>query len=381
MIIRCLNVSSFILLIALLAASPLVGASTLEAGDSIELTPTENHHITALNSNQPYVAGYHVNTPDLLTRERVDATAVTVSFPSTDASYFPSGSWLGGGMFVQAQDNKIRHVDYAFYTMLVLEASGDLFLDLGLHQTRESTPPLQMPTEELVYAYTWQVSGIDLATPVTLLARWDSEGYVHYSIFASGINITVLSVNVASLPNCESIIRTFYAGNRPNMAFPFGHYVYYFQFGIVSSEIIANNHWSVDLKDPKILRRPEYHLGTGWHLVDIVWSTQGSISYLDGDWMWGGAPYYGVSAKYYQNPLQNLYEVIFFYNGQTLQPGTILWQHANSDSIAVAIPVTIFEETFGTKLTSIFSIEMLVLIWIASGQIGLRKSQKKLRKT
>jgi hypothetical protein len=33
-----------------------------------------------------------------------------------------------------------------------------------------------------------------------------------------------------------------------------------------------------------------------------------------------------VSAKYHQNPLANPYEVLFFYNGQTLPRGTVLWQ-------------------------------------------------------
>ena len=381
--IRCFKIKGFILLIAFLAVSPLACASTLEANDSIEITPTENHHIIALNSNQPYVAGYHVDTLDLLTRERVDATAVTISFPLVDTSYFPAGSWLGGGMFVQGQDERLRHVDYAFYMMLVLDASGVLFLDLGLHETRESSAPLQMPTEELIYAYTWQVSGIAPSVPVTLLARWDSEGFVHYSISASGTNITLLSVNVANLPTCESIQRHFYSGNRATTSFPFGHNVYYFQFGVVSSEVIENNHWSIDLKNPKILRRPESRFGTGWSHVNIAWSTQGDISYLDGDWKWGGAPYYGVSAHYYQNPLENPCEVIFFYNGQTLRLGTILWQHASSEpnSVAVATPVTLFDETFKIELTSILSIEIMVLIGIAAGKTRLCELRKKLKKT
>jgi hypothetical protein len=131
----------------------------------------------------------------------------------------------------------------------------------------------------------------------------------------------VSSVNVAARTKCESIIRLFYAGDATNgNAFPLGHYVYYFQFGVISSESIANDHWSADVKDPRLLRT------TGWDPVDIAWSTQGDLSYLDSDWMWGGAPYTGVSAQYYQNQLQNPYELIFNYSGRTLTPGTILWQ-------------------------------------------------------
>jgi hypothetical protein len=309
--------------------------------------------------------------------EGVYATAVTVSFPSVDTGYFPSGRWLGGGMFVQAQDKKLRHVDYAFYTMLVLDSSGDFFLDLGLHQTRESTAPLQMPTEELIYAYTWQVSGIDPSTPITLLALWDTEGSVHYSIHASETNVTVLSINVASLPNCGSIMRQFFAGTWANNAFPSGHYVYYFQFGVVSSEIIGNSHWSVDLKNPMILRRPDGGHGIGWHLVYTAWSAQGDMSYLDGDWMWGGALYHGVSAQHYQNPLENPYEVIFFYNGQTLPPGTILWQQAISQpNGATALPYSLSSQTLRIEWAYIFSIEIVVAIAVVARNTRLSKLKK-----
>jgi len=81
-----LKSSSIILLTILLATVPLAVAASACAADAVALTPVENHHIIELNSNQPYVAGYHVDTPDLYTRERVDATSITVSFPSTDVS-------------------------------------------------------------------------------------------------------------------------------------------------------------------------------------------------------------------------------------------------------------------------------------------------------
>lgn len=330
------------MLIFLAVTSLAVNAQT------VELTPTENHHIAELNSNQPYVAGYHVNTQDLYSRERVQATAITVSFPSTDSSSLPGNSWLGAGMFVQGQDSVIINVDYAFYTMLVLENSGDLYLDAGLHQTRESTAPLQLPTSELLYAQTWHISGIDPATPITLLARWDAEGFVHYSLITSENNITVSSINVADLPDCDSIIRQFYAGTATNSnAFPFGHYVYYFQFGTISSQSMASEHWSAKLEDPKILRK------TGWNLVDTALTTQGDISYLDSDWMWGGAPCPGVAAQSPQNPLENPYEVTFFYNGHTLPAGTILWQTAGQD---LEVPVAISWQQLGQALAPIVAV-------------------------
>lgn len=345
-----MRAGSVIFIVMLLAIIPSVASSSARAAESIELTETENHYVARLNSNQPYVAGYHVNTVDLYTREVVKSTAITVGFPSTGTSDFPVGSWLGAGMFVQAQDHVIINVDYGFYTMLVLDASGSLFPDVGLHQTRESSAPLQMPTSDLRYSYTWRVSGISPSDEVTLVAGWDSEGYVHYSLAASGTNVTVSSVNVAALPNCNSIIRQFYAGDATNgNAFPLGHYVYYFQFGVVSSEVIASGHWSADLKNPRILRK------TGWSLIENAWSIQGDISYIDSDWLWGGLPYSGVSAKYYQNPLVNQYEVIFSYNGQTLPLGTVLWQSTLNVSDSVKLSV----ERLGQAFAMIIAVSLL----------------------
>jgi len=373
------KITCFYLVLIVFALVALIVPQCARASDGIQLTPVLTRHIVELNSNQPYVAGYHVNTPNLLTRETVHATAVTVSFRSTDPSYFPSGSWLGGGMFVQAQDNKLKHVDYGFYMMLVLDSNGGFYVDLGLHQTRESTAPLQMPTEELVYAYTWRVSGISHATPVVLQASWDSAGLVHYSLSAAGTNVSITSIKVADFPNCGSIIPQFYAGNYiAGTAFPFYHYVYYFQFGVVGSQAIADSHWSVNLVEPRILRNPDWHLGTGWHLVDTAWSTQGDISYLDYDWKWGGRSFDGVSAQYHQKTLENPYEASFFYNGQTLPVGTVLWQRQTSkpDSVRASQPAKgHFGQTFMTEKQGILSVEIFVAVGIIVGKISLRKPE------
>ncbi len=365
-----LKLQCLILLTVLSAAVPLAAIASACVANAVTLTPTENHHIAELSSNQPYVAGYHVDTPDLYTRERVDATAITVTFPSTDVSHFPQDTWLGAGMFVQGQDRKLGFVDYAYYTMLVIDNSGNLFIDIGLHQTRESTAPFQMPTEELVYAYTWQISGIDPATLMTLLAAWDSNGYLHYSLVAIGTNTTLFSTRVASLPNCENVISKFYAGTVvAGTGFPLGHYCYYFQFGVVSNKIIADTHWSANLKEPRMLRK------TGWDLVETAWTIQGDISYLDQDWRWGGAPYQGVYARYHQNPFENLYEVVFSYTGQTLPPGTILWESGKSSEVAM-IPPSVLQQPLRFESTIIISIEITALSIVAIGAVYYNKLRK-----
>lgn len=358
--------AALMIVIPLIIAS-LTVASDASAAEVVELTPSQNHHVAGLNSSQPYVAGYHVETPDLYTRERVDATAITVSFPASDASYFPSDSWLGAGMFVQGQDSKLGFVDYAYYTMLVIDSSGTLFVDLGLHQTRESTGPLQMPTEELVYAYTWEITGMDAAMPVTLIASWNSDGYLHYFFLAASTNITLFSVKVASLPSCESAISKFYAGTSvAGSGFPLGHFVYYFQFGVISNKIIDDAHWPIHLTEPRILRK------TGWKRVEAALTIQGDISYLDQDWMWGGAPYVGVQADYHGEP----YTVVFSYTGQTLSSGTVLWDNEKGSEVAM-IPPNVLNQPLRPESAIFAFVEVGAMISVAVGAIYDYKLRRK----
>lgn len=314
-------------ILALVVSSQAV--CRVDGFDLFELNASEEHHVARLNSDLPYVAGFHVIADDLSMRENVNATTVTVSFPSTEPEFFPSGGWLGGGMFVQAQDHVFRNVDYGFYMMLVLDASGKLFIDLGLHQTEEATLPMHMPMSTLVYAYTWQIGGIDRSTPITLIQSWDSNGFVDYSISVSGQDETLIAANVVGMPNCQNIISKFYAGNVVIDPFPFSRYINYFQFGIISSQAITDTHWRVDVKDPRMLRQ------TGWTLVDKAWSLQGDHSYLDHDLMWGGTTYAGVNVQYYEHPLQNPYELIFSYKEHTLTLERVLWDVSGTNNSAI----------------------------------------------
>jgi hypothetical protein len=330
--VRLLKRTGFFLAILIFASSSLIVSPT-KGYDSFRLSPVTENHVAKLNSNMPYLAGFHVNANDLSLREQVNATAVTISFPSTDSEFFPSGSWLGGGMFVQAQDHVFINVDYGFYMMFVLDAAGRLFIDLGLHQTEEATAPNHACRSNIVYAYTWQITGIDSSTPVTLLQNWNNNGSVSYSVSALGQNRTLTTVNVVSMPNCQNIIKKFYAGNVVINAFPFSLYINYFQFGIISSQTLADPHWQVDVKEPKILRP------SGWVSIDKAWLLEGDHSYLDSSLMWGGATYAGADVQYYHHPLQKPYEIIFYYDGQTLTPGKILWDVSSTSNSTTALYV------------------------------------------
>jgi hypothetical protein len=299
-----------------------------KSDDAPVLMRVDEHHVAGLNSNMPYIAGFHVNADDLSQWETVNSTAVTVSFPSTEPDYFPTDSWLGGGMFVQAQDHFFRNVDYGFYMMLVLEASGRMFIDVGLHQTEEETLPMQMATSSLVYASTWLVENVDESIPIELSQDWLDNSSVRYSISVSGHDEVLAYVNVVAMPNCGNIIPKFFAGNVVVDQFPFSRYVNYFQFGMMSNKVINNAHWQVDVEEPMMLRN------TGWTLVDKAWLLEGDRSFLDHDLMWGGIDYRGVSVKNHQY-LQNPYEIVFQYTGSESANDVILWNAPSGSSTEV----------------------------------------------
>lgn len=297
-----------------------------KAVDSVSIKPTDNHHIIRLNSDQPYVAGFQVNTDNLNTYGTVDGTSVTVTFLSAEVNFFAADSWLGGGMFVQAQDTKYRNVDYGFYMMLVIDSSANLYVDIGLRQTTEQTAPVQSGNEELVYAYTWRLSGVNLSTPVMLSAQWDTAGVVHYFVTVGESMIPIESIKVAEMANCQYIIPKFYGGNVINTPFPFSNYVNFFQFGVTSSSPIENDHWKVLVEKPQVLENNE------WINVREAWSIQGDIAFLDRDWKWGGQPYHGVDIQYFNHPLENPYQIIFEYTGETMPSGTVLWNQSESQA-------------------------------------------------
>jgi len=158
---------------------------------------------------------------------------------------------------------------------------------------------------------------------------------------------------------------------------PFGHYVYYYQFGVISPTIIADSHWSVRLSNPQLMKKPEGN----WIPVDLAVTTQGDICYLDWDWMWGGTPYHGVSAKYYKNPFENPYEVEFFYNGQTLASGTVLWHYVVSESeTAATITSAHTTDISQTERMRIFSIGIAIIVTILITNFALHRFGRRLLK-
>jgi hypothetical protein len=277
------------------------------------LVATDTHHVAQLNSNMPYIAGFQVYADDLSEYLEVNGTAVTVSFNSTAPAYFPADSWLGCGMFVQAQDHFFYNVDYGFYMMLVIDSSGTMFIDVGLHQTEEASEPIQAANSSLIYSYTWLINNVDESSKVELFQTWLNSDSVRYSVSVSGINQILADINVRAMPNCNNIISRFYAGNVVMGESPFGQCDNFFQFGIISNKIIDNSHWQADVENPMMLMTKD------WNLANKAWLLEGDNSFIDQNARWGGAIYPGISIT------PNIYQLSFKYTGKQYSGPHTLW--------------------------------------------------------
>jgi hypothetical protein len=327
----------FFVLVSTLAS---LGFGVAQAADSVCLVPVDNHHLVEISSDQPYIAGFHVLSDDFRTYKMIDGATATVAFPSTNATLFPAGSWLGAGLFLQAQDHKYLFIDYGFYMIVTLDFSGNIFIDIGLHQTMEGSLPVHQPDSRLIYAYTWQLLETDPSVPIILTAQWSPTGMLGYWTRTSDTNVLLMSINVSDLQDCENIMPQFYTGNVIGEQFPLGRYVDFLQFGITGSGIIANNQWQVLLQDVKFLKQD------AWMKLEKAWSIQGDIAYLDQDATWGGAPYKGVDIQRSNTSDQGGDALIFSYEDHTLKSGTILWDDEQPIRVRTSTRVSDYSQTF-----------------------------------
>ena len=278
------------------------------------------------HSPQPYMAGY-MDTNGSYFYAR--ATRVTVSFPETNASAIQDDNWLAGGMFVVGYDTELVQNDYGFYTTLMLNHYGDLYLHFGVIETYECLPywpyicPYGIyPWARRLFNNTIPIEGVSPSTPVTMTASWDPSrsGWILWNYTVNGITHSAGAVNITTL--ATTMIHTFVVGSR-NLTFnwfvgwmPYWQ-TYPFQFGVTSSYNIGHGGWNV------LLSNPSYFTEGEWHNIETAKSIGGTNAMLDTRWMWGGENYEGVNAYYY--PSLEAGNVKFHYSGSTIRDHTVLW--------------------------------------------------------
>lgn len=256
-----------LLLIAVIVVATIIPTVHRAKADSISFTESDTHHVPNVrwaldpnpSSSQPFASGYLSTTPSEESLHWVggprptckweaEATRVTVSFPGTpDPSVIGADNWLAVGMFVQGQDDTYLYQDYGYYTVLVLDSGGNLWLDVGGYRTFELTG-----YRVLMMSKAWQIQGLSSSTPVTLIAAWQSSGFIVWEVIINEVTYYPPDAFYNMRLYEPTAKESFYIGwaNIPPMNSPF-YVAYFFQFGITSPAGIQQAGWNALIEHPQ----------------------------------------------------------------------------------------------------------------------------------
>lgn len=279
-------------------------------------TPSSQSHIQNItwvygpwrgDPRYPYLGGYASIDSGYF---QVDKVRATVNFPDTPNPSVIGGqdNWLACGIYSQAQGG-VEREDYAFYSAVVLDPNGNLWLDIGAWVDHEVIFPTDWPpTCNLDFHGTWQITGVDRSTPITLTMYWGNGTnkivYWLVTMYGQDYPLEGASFDVGAVH--PSIMKKFYVGEFHFFWPGYDVWCYYFQFGIMSPQKITQGGWRA------CLASPQYFKDGLWHDVDCAMSIQGGNSFFDVTWMWGGNTYDGIGYVSGNN------WVTFLYDGGTI---------------------------------------------------------------
>lgn len=317
-----------ILLVILVAIAPI---TSLLPGAKADITfpPNPNCHVPMINFFDiwdgtrssplyPYVAGYMFtltsSESSYWTTQKVEITAC---FPNTpDPSVIGSNNWLAAGMFLEGQDSATDHQDYGFYDVIVIDNTGNRYLDVGVWMDNEYPTSL---ARTLLFSKSWLIQGSQNA--VTLKMYWDpgSTKTIFWTIIISGqeYNPPGNSFDIGAARPNDNPIKGFYVG-MAKMTFPpflFMWWACFFQFGIISPHAITQGGWEADLLYPQYANTSS----SPWQNVATALSVEGPNAYLDYNWLWGEQEFSGVDISSGPNAMA------FHYDGNTIGDDVPLW--------------------------------------------------------
>lgn len=303
--------------------------------EDIVFNESSTHHKPVLHwiggltqPTYPYACGYLSTTPheeDLYYDDpgvfgdsckwTVEATKVTVSFPETpNPSVIGDNNWLAAGMFVTGWDHTVDQQDWAYYSVLVLDRQGNLWLDVGIYADNEVNGVYYE-----ICTKTWHILGVDRSTPTTLTARWIGET-VDWDVTIAGAPYNPPNSSF-DMSNQVDPIESFAVGWENILPFNPHPLCYYFQFGITSPNHITQGGWNA------LIEYPQWYKDGEWHLVQQAQTMQGENSWLDNVWCWGGANAY-VEVKCHNNdPSMERYKIKFYHWYPELASNYYLWSH------------------------------------------------------
>jgi len=276
---------------------------------------------------QPYMAGYMTNdrlegNPTKFSPEPY-AVRVTASFSGTDTQLPPviaDDNRLGIGIAASGPDQSSPFpatVDYGYLMLLVLDGGNRIqegpHLEGVVYRCYE-----WLGWFDILYSWSCYWSTSNINSEVTMWMSWNDT---HLNYYAQIDGLTFFITSYVALPTQKHY---FYMGAQ-TLSYPIigSKFIRWFQFpGAWSNYPIGHGGWQTHLKNPSF-----WPIGyNGWYPCPFAYSIDGTDSYWDWNWRWGGENYPNVQAHYCLEPWNiPQCELNFYYSSSSTLPNNVLF--------------------------------------------------------
>ncbi|MGI0066355.1 MAG: hypothetical protein ACREA5_00730 [Nitrosotalea sp.] len=262
-------------------------------------------------SSAPYVAAYHDTSPHF----GIYSAKVTCNFSGTDRSKIQSDNYLTCVGSLQNPTSTSRE-DWGYQAYVTLKQTGNLIVGAdvwkGCENIFPSTPCNGTTAGSVDHKYSnSQFITANPSDDITVFMEMANTGTVSW----------YYQVNSGS----KTLFGTWSKATEQNTYFNTGTYLVarYFQAGVGSAYNIGQSGWYANVKNPAYATS---YGGAYNSYYSPAKSTDGTHSYWDGSFAWGGAVYTGVNADYNcKSGTTSAGQAKFQYTGTTLSDGTKLW--------------------------------------------------------
>jgi hypothetical protein len=265
----------------------------------------------------PFIAGYQTGN-----HWQVKAVMATFSYDGTPQSDIPSGNHLYAGIYGYGSSSNITGKDYGYQASLVYPSSGSIYLVAQVDIMCEGflTSACHPTYFHIVESYSDTTPSISASDNVTLEMRFSGHTVTWYYDIDSNGNYSFYSYTPPSdSAHSLSVGTVVFAP----LGIPLTGTAKYFQFGVSSDSPIGNTGWKLLIHDPEYLNSS----ATSFALVPHAKSVQGTNSWIDYAWVWGGENFRNVGACYADNGScsRSSDDLLLESSASTLSDGTSLW--------------------------------------------------------
>jgi hypothetical protein len=233
------------------------------------------------------------------------------TFGGTNPSVIQSDNHLYIGIYSTVFSATISGQDYGYEALVVLTNTGYMYLGAQVYQVCEGNAGCGTPSEKVIFRTTSSPS-MGVNDQIMLLMFFSGPTVYWYYQINSNLAYQYASFNPPSDSQLQFEVGTYVAWN--------GVTAKYFQLGLESDYNIGHSGWYATIS------QGQYEYNGYWCGIPQAKAAQGTDSFMDYWWKWGGSDYTGVDAFYQHNVGFPFNYIEYYWSGSTtLGDGTLLW--------------------------------------------------------